>query len=173
MVKYKPKVAKAKNYLNSRQGSFEDPEDLYVNTLIEYFKKSILDIDDFYPLRIFLAHCLGRNCMSISKRFTRKNKIGKQRYKFPKIVRVGLEKQKRFLSIQSTFEKTLTEEEKSKILWPKVLLKEKPKKTQEFKSYEIETTKTIQKEQLYKEDKIWLQDLHEIDDMHIFHNIIL
>jgi hypothetical protein len=164
MVKYKPKVAKAKNYLNSRQGSFEDPEDLYVNTLIEYFKKSILDIDDFYPLRIFLAHCLGRNCMSISKRFTRKNKIGKQRYKFPKIIRVGLKKQKRFETIQSAFKKTLTEKEKSKILWPKVLLKENNKP----KIENTENSKTINLQVLNKEIEDCFYVISEVEFMNIF-----
>jgi hypothetical protein len=84
MVKtYKLKVEREKYSSNIRRGyKFTNVENLYLKMLKIYFKNSMLNIPDNYPLLIFLSYCIGRNKMSISKKFSGKNAIGKQRYRF-------------------------------------------------------------------------------------------
>ena len=84
MVKtYKLKVEREKYSSNIRKGyKFTNVENLYLKMLKIYFKNSMLNIPDNYPLLIFLSYCIGRNKMSISKKFYGKDAIGKQRYRF-------------------------------------------------------------------------------------------
>lgn len=83
-ITYTPKLFKNK-YTTSRLGKYEKYENQYITLLIELFHKGILDIPENYPMRIFLANCIGRNIMSISKKYTGDKSIGKQRYKFKNI----------------------------------------------------------------------------------------
>jgi hypothetical protein len=129
MVKYKPKIAKAKHFLSdsneSRKGFYTKTEIEYLDLLIKLFKNNMLNIPDNYPMRMFLARCLGRNEMSLSKRFKKEEAIGKQRSNSSKIIRINNKKANEFLKIQSAFKNTLTEKEKLKMKWPGVLLKQK------------------------------------------------
>ena len=83
-ITYTPKLFKNK-YTTHRLGKYEKYENQYITLLIELFHKGILDIPENYPMRIFLANCIGRNIMSISKKYTGDKSIGKQRYKLKNI----------------------------------------------------------------------------------------
>jgi hypothetical protein len=130
---YKPKARQAKQYLsllknNYLKGKYTQTENVYLLSLINLFKDNLLDIEYNYPLRIFLADCLGRTPMSISKRFTHVNKIGKQKYRLFKNKNLNNFNKKcikRFLLKQSRYFKELSEKESefviSKIFCPKPL----------------------------------------------------
>ena len=142
--KYKPKVAKGKNYLNLRKGKWSSEEGVYFDILLEYFTTGMFDIPVNYPLRIFLAHCLGCGTMRISKKFVGDKQIGKQRYaplpysalacKSDEEMQVAAA---RIDDAQAGFKKHLkasirgkhpdyknitTKDVRSRILWPRVLM---------------------------------------------------
>ena len=48
--------------------------------LIDLFIEGALNIPNNYPMRIFLANCLGRDPMCISKKYKGSLSIGKKRY---------------------------------------------------------------------------------------------
>ena len=83
-ITYTPKLFKNK-YTTFRFGKYLKYENQYITLLIQLFHKGILDIPENYPMRIFLANCIGRNIMSISKKYKGAESIGKQRYKFKNI----------------------------------------------------------------------------------------
>ena len=78
-IKYSPKFFKSK-YTRTRKGEFKIFELNYINLLCFLFKKGNLNIPHNYPLRIFLAHCLGCKPMRISKLKKGAEAINKQRY---------------------------------------------------------------------------------------------
>ena len=84
---YTPKNRKKKNFLSESKfyltGKYTKTEIDYLDSLIILFHNKMLNIEHNYPLRLFLADCIGRNIMSISKKFTHDKKIGKQRYNLP------------------------------------------------------------------------------------------
>lgn len=105
-VTYKPKLFKNK-FKNYRLGKFNQSENNYISLLIELFQKGILDIPQNYPLRIFLANCLGRNIMSISKKFTKEKSIGKKRYQLKNIYSSDFLVIDYFKKIQNKFLKSI------------------------------------------------------------------
>lgn len=78
---YKPKYFKNK-FINTRQGEIKKYEFEYINILCFLFKKGCFNIPHNYPMRIFLAHCLGCKPMRISKFKTGVDAINKQRYQY-------------------------------------------------------------------------------------------
>ena len=76
---YKPKYFKNK-FISTRKGEIEKYEFEYINILCFLFKKGCFNIPHNYPMRIFLAHCLGCKPMRISKFKTGADAINKQRY---------------------------------------------------------------------------------------------
>lgn len=76
---YTPKKFKNK-YTTERKGKYTQGENDYLELLIDFFIKGALNIPNNYPMRIFLANCLGRDPMCISKKYKGSLSIGKKRY---------------------------------------------------------------------------------------------
>jgi len=77
--KYTPKKFKNK-YTTERKGKYTQGENDYLELLIDLFIEGALNIPNNYPMRIFLANCLGRDPMCISKKYKGSLSIGKKRY---------------------------------------------------------------------------------------------
>jgi hypothetical protein len=98
---YKPKYFKNK-FTNTRKGEIKNYEFEYIQMLCFLFKTGCFNIPHNYPMRIFLAHCLGCKPMRISKFKTGTNAVNKQRYRL-KTNQSSDEIKNSFLKIQMEF----------------------------------------------------------------------
>ena len=108
-ITYTPRLFK-KLFSNYRKGKFDSNENEYIDLLIKVFLEGIIDIPLNYPMRIFLANCIGRNPMCISKKYRGLKSIRKKRYVLKKISNQSpdfIQKANDFKNIQQKFLKSL------------------------------------------------------------------